>query len=171
MNKEQSQQMFGTPNIDAWFDGICTSIPYIAGGRLKAAFSLLSDVQEQLAFGLYNDARQAINRIKYLLDSDQEFERRIVAALMRYLESKGFEITGVNDEGEHYNTNDPAVAMGHIFAVSMANLYVRMDGFGAHSILLIPSNGEDMISDYSYSDDDMDGFENAMKNFTPPEAV
>lgn len=176
MNKEQSNQMFGLDNIDAWLDDISVSRDFVMGGSARAAVSLLSDVQEDLAIGAHGAcerARTSLNRTKYLLDlsPEDELTRRIVSKLMRYLGSKGFDVVAVVDEEERYETSDPAVAMGHIFAVGEASLRVWREGGGSeHGILLIPSNGEDIISDWNYSVDDADGFENAMKNFEPPEA-
>lgn len=176
MNKEQSNQMFGVDNINAWLDYISCSHSFALGGKAMIATSLLSDVQEILAidtYDTYETARRAINRIKFLhdLEPGQELERRIVGKLMRYLRSRGFEVVAVNDQGERYDTDDPAVAMGHIFAVDQASLRVRSQAGNVgceHGILLVPGNGEDIIADYSYSEGDTDGFENAMKNFTPP---
>lgn len=169
--------MFG--DIDAWLDNISVSTPYIEGGSRGAALSLLSDIQE-LSFDNNGEAvRVALNRVKFLLDLDpgqelQELERRIVAKLMRYQERKGFNVAAVSDEGERYDTSDHATALGHIFAVDQACLHVRshVDGVDReHTILLIPGNGEDIIADYSYSVDDVDGFDKVMHAFEPPKEL
>jgi hypothetical protein len=173
MNKEQSNNMFGVGSIEDWVDDICCSWPFIHHGSAVMAISLLSDVQERMQDHNHLAIHRQINRIKYLLDLDprEELTRRIVGKLMRYLESKGFEIVGVSDEEESYNTDDPAVAMGHVFAVSESSLRVhsQIDNVGReHGIVLIPSNGEDIVSDWSYSKDDVDGFNAVMEAFTNP---
>ena len=172
MNKEQSQQMFGVDDISVWLNDICCSNTFAKKGKAETVISLLSDVQE-LSFGNNGDMiRTSINRIKYLLslEPEEELERRIVGKLMRYLESKGFEVVGVIDEEEHYTTNDLPTVMGHIFAVDEASLRVRKPDSREHGVLLIPGNEEDIIADWSYSDDDndADGFNAVMQAFTLP---
>ena len=169
MTKTQDQQMFGVDNISDWFDDICCSHTFTRDGKAAMAISLLSNAQEQIEDAELNYARTSINRVKYLLDfhDGETFTRRIVGKLMRYLETNGFVIAGVLDEEESYVTSDPAVAMGHIFAVNEASLRVQKNGL-EHGILLIPSNGEDIISDWNYSVDDADGFNAVMEGFTSP---
>lgn len=179
MTKEQCQQMFGVDSISDWLDFTSLASTFIREGKAAKAVSLLSDVQEVIAvdtYDTYEDARTAINRIKYLLSLSQveEIERRIVGQLMRYLESKDFEIVGVQDEEERYSTRNPVQAMGHIFAVDEARLLVRsqVGNVGReHFALLILGNGEDIIADWNYSLDDVDGFNAAMEAFKVPEAV
>lgn len=173
MTKEQSNQMFGVDSISDWLDNASVCSPFVLYGKTAMAISLLSDVQE-FSFGNNGEAvRTALNRVKFLLDlaPREELERRTVAKLMRYLERKGFEIIAVADGEERYDTSDHAKAMGHIFAVEMANLYVHshVDGVGReHGIFLIPGNGEDILADWNYSEPDADGFERAMDEFEPP---
>lgn len=171
MNKEESNQMFGLDNIDAWLDDICCSRTFALEGKAATAISLLSDVQE-LSFGNNGDMiRVAINRVKYLLDLDpsEELARRIVSKLMHHLEATGFEIVAVIDEEDRYDNSDPVIAMGNIFAIGEASLIVRKNDSPEHGILLIPGNEEDIISDWSYSTDDTDGFDKTMEAFTNPE--
>ncbi|MHB1098681.1 MAG: hypothetical protein ACYCZR_03925 [Burkholderiales bacterium] len=172
MTKEQSLQMFGVPDIDAWLDYISNTSAFVLGGKTHTAISLLSDLQEEISLG--NNVNTDINRIKYLLDLSprEELERRTVAKLMHYLESKGFEVVGVIDEEEHYSTNDPTITIGHIFAAEEASLRVRsqIGNHGReHGILLIPGNSGDIVFDWTYSENDEDGFNKAMEEFILPE--
>jgi len=175
MNTEQSNQMFGVNNISDWLDAICCSHTFALEGKTALAISLLSDVQELSCTDANRDTiRTAINRIKYLLDigPNEELTRRSVGKLIRYLGSKDFEIVGVWDEEEIYVTNDPATAMGHIFAVDETSLRVRsqIGNHGReHGILLTPGNGEDIISDWNYSTNDVDGFNKVMRAFSSSE--
>ncbi len=58
--------MFGVENIDVWLNSVIESPIYRIRGYDLTLMSLLSDVQEQLSLDQYEEARQAINRIKYL---------------------------------------------------------------------------------------------------------
>lgn len=59
--------MFGVEDIDVWLNNIIESPSYRVGGYDPTLMSLLSDVQELLSLDRHEEARQAINRIKYLV--------------------------------------------------------------------------------------------------------
>jgi len=59
--------MFGVDDVDAWLNSVIESPTYRIRGYELTLTSLLSDVQEQLSLDRCEEARQAINRIKYLV--------------------------------------------------------------------------------------------------------
>lgn len=67
-----NMRMFGILDIDSWVETVQTSLTYKMGGYDVLLMSLLSDVQEILEFGDKEEARLAINRIKYLVSTHME---------------------------------------------------------------------------------------------------
>jgi hypothetical protein len=115
-----------------------------------------------------------LNTDSYLADSGRtlpphcKVERRIVWNLLHTLERKGFKPVGVDiDEIELTKTATILDAMEAIFSVDDARVVVRKDGYSGHWILLIGGNGEDIISDWSFTNGDPDGFSAAMDAFKP----
>jgi hypothetical protein len=62
-------KMYGC-DIEPFLDSARSSITYTTGGPGFMAISLLSDVQELIAMGRAEEARQLLNRVKRLLSDD-----------------------------------------------------------------------------------------------------
>lgn len=67
MTKEKSLKMFGVDSISDYMESVKSSMPYKAGGMEMVIVSLLSDAQEEIANGMAEEARQTINRVKFLV--------------------------------------------------------------------------------------------------------
>ncbi len=63
---EQNQKMYGIKYLDDFVAGIKESLVYKMTGGFMVVASMLSDAQEQMAFGDLEGARQTINLAKYL---------------------------------------------------------------------------------------------------------
>jgi hypothetical protein len=59
--------MFGVPDMAACAEGMMNSAYFKEAGMNAFVASLLSNVQEQIDRGDNEGARQALNRVKYLL--------------------------------------------------------------------------------------------------------
>jgi hypothetical protein len=93
-------------------------------------------------------------------------ERRIVFALIEHLQNVGFEIDSVDDGYDDISVhNNAGDAMELIFNLDYANLYFKNKQGNFHYVSLSMGEGTDMISDWSYSHDDADGFGAAMDKF------
>ena len=87
-------------------------------------------------------------------------ERRIVAALLDHLQAAGFHIEGVDDGEDFTVVSTTKDAMELIFNLDDARVRV-----GGHHVALVLGEGEDILSDWSYSKSDADGFNAAMEAF------
>lgn len=94
-------------------------------------------------------------------------ERRIVANLIAHMQAAGFEIKYVFDTEEEVQCTTTKEAMEAIFAVDLAHLHMQKKGFKRHFIMLVLGNGFDIISDYSYTPGDPDGWIVAVDSFDP----
>jgi len=94
-----------------------------------------------------------------------KLERRVVWNLLNYLTSKGFKILSVFDDDEFKDATDPKAAMELIFDLDEARVGIEGEKGSDHGIVLIIGNGCDIISDWSYFEDDRDGFNAAMDQF------
>ena len=70
---KRMNEMYGVPSIGEWYDEQFLfpedkDSPFIAGDRLLIA-SMLSDVQEMIAMGLDDEARQVLNRAKWVVSN------------------------------------------------------------------------------------------------------
>lgn len=92
-------------------------------------------------------------------------ERRIIANLCEYLAANGFKLVETYDGEVFEQVSTGKEAMEYIFNLDEVSLQVQKDGFQQRGILLIPGNGEDIISDYDYSISDRDGFKTCMEAF------
>lgn len=102
------------------------------------------------------------------LDQRQKNERSIVWNLCRHLNKHGFKAVAVYDGDDMVEVSDTLGAMELIFNLDQASLRVRKTGFAEHGILLILGNGNeglDLITDWNYSEDNLDGFGAAMEAF------
>ena len=67
---------------------------------------------------------------------------------------EGYEISYSDGPESH---EDIDTLMDGIYAVDMATVHCNYDGEPAGSVLLIPCNDYDIVSDWSYCPDDVDG--------------
>jgi hypothetical protein len=88
-------------------------------------------------------------------------ERRIVAALLAHLSARGFEPRSVWDGEEDTPATDTKAVMELVFNLDESRVY-----FGSHSVVFILGNGVDVLSDWTYSKGDADGFDAAMQAFS-----
>lgn len=65
-------KMFGVEDIKGYAEGIKESITYKTGGIAMILISFLSDVQEMIAHGSDEQARQTLNVVKYLISTEVE---------------------------------------------------------------------------------------------------
>jgi hypothetical protein len=91
-------------------------------------------------------------------------ERRIVANLIAHMEREGWKVQGVHDGDGIDKTPDMKSAMELIFDLDQAGLYFEK-GESEHRVVLILGNDMDIISDWTYSNGDADGFNAAMEKF------
>jgi hypothetical protein len=113
-------------------------------------------------------------------------ERGIVRALLAHMRHKGWGVAAVYDgDGTHYPAND-AATMAAVFNLDEVSVrFIRADkvqafhatrdlrgandwgpnGSAVYGVLLVLGNGEDIISDWNYSEGDPDGFNVAMDQF------
>jgi hypothetical protein len=91
-------------------------------------------------------------------------ERRIVANLIAHMERAGWKVQGVHDGDGFDKAADMKAAMELIFNLDLARLYFEK-GAEDHGVLLVLGNDMDIISDWTYSDNDSDGFNAAMEAF------
>lgn len=96
-------------------------------------------------------------------------ERRIVANLIARLAANQFQLLYVDDGEEYSVVGDAKSAMELIFNLDEAKLGVGKPGTPAHWIYLVLGNGIDIISDYSYTRNDPDGFKAVMDEFDTEE--
>lgn len=96
--------------------------------------------------------------------------RRITRKLIRTLKAEGWTVVSVNDGGDIHRPRTEAEAMEVIFDVDCA--WVRFakpapveTGRTSHSVMIIGSNGEDVISDWNSYPHDSDGFNALMEAF------
>ena len=107
--------------------------------------------------------------------SDNEIEKRItlersiVRSLIRHLKTAGFNLHAVNNGEEVILVSKEAQALDHVFSVDESSLrFQDTNGAGrhlVHGVLLVGGNGEDIISDWNYTDGDPDGFDKAMGTY------
>jgi hypothetical protein len=91
-------------------------------------------------------------------------ERRIVANLIAHMEREGWKVQGVHDGDGFDKAADMKAAMELIFNLDLARLYFEK-GSDEHGVLLVLGNDMDIVSDWSYSENDADGFNAAMEKF------
>lgn len=65
--KAQQQSMFGGVTSEQIDEGVRQTRMLSPSGAVMAAMSMLSDAQEEIALGRIEQARQTINRAKYVI--------------------------------------------------------------------------------------------------------
>jgi hypothetical protein len=98
--------------------------------------------------------------------------------MIAHLWDRGFKLTRVYDGEQHHRSTDAKDAMEVVFNLDQAWLYfapieaTNLPTVNAprdpreHYVMLVLGNGEDVISDWSYSERDEDGFNKSMDEFT-----
>jgi hypothetical protein len=80
------------------------------------------------------------------------------------MERAGWKVQGVHDGDGFDKAADMKAAMELIFNLDLARLYFEKGGED-HGVLLVLGNDMDIISDWSYAENDADGFNAAMDAF------
>lgn len=95
-------------------------------------------------------------------------EQRITAGLIAWLGTQGWtvESIGGGDDGDD-KVSTPKEAMELAFNLDEVSLRFQK-GASNHTVLLVFGNDLDLISDWSYSKDDVDGFNAAMEALPEP---
>jgi hypothetical protein len=101
------------------------------------------------------------------LHTNSKIERRIVWNLIGQLEAAGFSVIAVDDGDERVKCADAMAAMDAVFAVGVAHVFVKKPRHGERWIKLVVGNGEDIVSDWGFSEADRDGFNALIKAFEP----
>lgn len=115
---------------------------------------------------LDHDAMMA-KRFGHTLTARMRVERLIVWRLLEHLAANGFRVTAI-DSDDRERVRTPKAAMELIFDLDDSRVVVSKPGGPEHTVLLILGNGgmgEDLISDWTYTEGDPDGFNAAMDAF------
>lgn len=117
---------------------------------------------------LDHDAMMA-SRFGSKLDQRMLNERAVVWTLCQFLDGHGFDVISVHDGVESTKVSTAKEAMELLFNLDEGVLRVRKQGFNRQQgIWFIFGNGNegwDVISDHSYDDADIDGFNQVMDGF------
>ena len=94
-------------------------------------------------------------------------ERRVVWNLFQHLSAAGWHVTQVYDGDEFKQVHTVKGAMELIFDLDEVSVrFARGKGKGnEHGVLLIMGNGVDIVSDWTFSEGDGDGFHAVMNAF------
>jgi hypothetical protein len=102
--------------------------------------------------------------------SPLEQAKPVVNRLIKKLEEAGWQISWINDGGDEEilsqgDTEDKEA----IFAVDECHVFFKKEGCKTHYVYLIHCNGDEVISDWSFSSGDPDGFDKLMDEITAEE--
>lgn len=115
------------------------------------------------------DTQMATNH-GWKMDARQFVERVIFFNLLEFLATKGFAVYKTYDGEDETNVSSIKEAMELAFNLDEVTVYVRFDNGkirAAHSIYFVFGNdGTDVIADWSYITNDIDGFNVAISDFT-----
>jgi len=95
-------------------------------------------------------------------------ERRVVYALLTKVLEAGFTIDNVYDGEERTKATTVKDAMELIFNLDTSYVWVKKEGFRPHYMLFVLGNADDgseALADWSYSEDDLDGFNALLSGF------
>lgn len=94
-------------------------------------------------------------------------ERGVIQKLIRFLKSKDFNLVSVDDGGEVFKNPSEKTALDAVFSVGESWMRFQREGFKPHTVYIVLGNEPDeVISDWSFSEGDPDGFDKTMDNFT-----
>jgi hypothetical protein len=92
-------------------------------------------------------------------------QRRIVANLLAHMAEAGWTVSQVYCDGEFIETPTAKDAMELIHGLDQSDLTFVNASEDAHGVRLIPSNDVDMIVDWTFAENDPDGFGARMDEF------
>jgi hypothetical protein len=110
--------------------------------------------------------------INALLYSEREMpkhiklEQKIVWALFEHMRKVGWTVTAVFDGEEWVAVTSGKDALELIFNLDESLVKFKGEEGTTHTVLLVSGNGEDIISDWHFTDGDPDGFSVEMDAFT-----
>jgi hypothetical protein len=93
--------------------------------------------------------------------------RRIAANMIDHLAQKGWTVASVFDGDIHEEVGDAKAAMEIVFDVGVADVSFKNAAGAMHGVRLVPSNGVDILTNWSFADNDADGFGAVMDEFDP----
>ena len=98
-----------------------------------------------------------------------DIERAALAALLEHLTARGFapvRLFNGDDLIPFNNDASPSSAIVETIMASAQSTLMFCAAHGnAHGVFIVPSNGADLIGNWSYDEDDADGFNAAMVAF------
>lgn len=93
-------------------------------------------------------------------------ERSIILDMIAHLDTAGFKLEGGNDGDDEEDFTEPMKALDFFWdRVDYVHLHFRKEGFNLHTVMLVRGNGIDVISDWTYTNGDPDGFDAAVSAF------
>lgn len=114
---------------------------------------------------LDHDAMMA-QRFASKVSANGHLERAIVWNLCAHLAAAGFAVVAVDDGEEVTKTADAKAALELVFNLDEAWLYFRKGRNGRRRVVfLVLGEGDTIITDWSYTEGDADGFNAAMNAF------
>lgn len=99
------------------------------------------------------------------MHGNAKLERRIVANLLAWLKFKGWNVSEIDDGEEDTKVSTAKEAMELIFDLDDVRIVISNSEGQSHRILLVLGNGIDIIADYSFTENDPDGFCAVMEGF------
>jgi hypothetical protein len=97
------------------------------------------------------------------VENRQEIERKVVRHLVRTMKAAGWDAFSVDDGGEIVKTRTEAEVMDTVFSVDESTIRFRKGSTVHVAVIVLGNDGWDCIADYSFSDDDTDGFDALMQ--------
>ena len=104
-------------------------------------------------------------RFGNVVSENGKLERKIVANVLQYCIDNDFNLISVYDSVELTSVDSVKEAMELIFNLDEAFVYVYNQGYNQHWVRFNIGEGEDVFSDFSFSEDDEDGFKKLMDCF------
>lgn len=80
-------------------------------------------------------------------------EKQIVTKLIEMLDEAGWKLKWVSEEDFELTVKDSKEALETIFDLEQPSIIFQKNG-RTHGVLLIPGNGVDIVSDYSFNPSD-----------------
>jgi hypothetical protein len=116
-----------------------------------------------------------INKVLYKdrpISTERKLEQLIVWRLMEHMATYGWLPYNVWDGDEYVEVSSAKGAMEVIFNLDEARLILKSDTHQTeHGVVLVLGNGFDIISDWGFTQDDPDGFCEAMEEFDSEDVI
>ena len=106
-----------------------------------------------------------LEQYKHAVGPHGILERRVAWNMLCTLEDAGFGSFRLNDGEEWNKCETKKDVMELLFNLDEAWITCRKNGGKRHTIFMVLGNGTDILCDYSYSEDDADGFNATLADF------